>query len=57
MIQLAIVLAIIAAIIDYFFKIAEPWRKLVWIGVVVLLVWGIVTLLVPGLFPLHLGSW
>lgn len=53
MIVSAIVLAIIAAVIDYYWGIKEPWRKIVWIGIVVLLVFGIVLLLVPGLFPIR----
>ncbi len=57
MIVTAIVLGIIAAIIDHFFGIAEPWRKIVYIGVVVLLVLGIVLLLFPGLLPLRLGAY
>lgn len=57
MIELAIVLAIVAALIDYFFGIKDPWRKIIYIGIVVLLVVGIVVLLVPGLFPLRLGRW
>lgn len=55
MIVTAIVLGIIAAIIDHFFGIAEPWRKIVYIGVIILLIFGIVLLLVPGLVPLRLG--
>jgi hypothetical protein len=50
MIVTAIVLAIIAALCDYFFGIPEPWRKIVWVGIVILLVIGVVLLLVPGLF-------
>jgi cation transporter-like permease len=57
MIVTAIVLGIIAAIIDHFFGIAEPWRKIVYIGVIVLLVLGIVLLLVPGILPLRLGAY
>jgi Na+/melibiose symporter-like transporter len=50
MIVTAIVLAIIAALCDYFFGIPEPWRKIVWVGIVILLILGVVLLLVPG-FP------
>jgi cation transporter-like permease len=53
MIVTAIVLAVIAALVDYFFGIKEPWRKIIYIGIVVLLIFGIVLLLVPGLFPLR----
>ena len=55
MIVTAIVLGIIAAVIDHFFGIAEPWRKIVYFGVVILLVIGVVLLFVPGLLPLRLG--
>lgn len=57
MIVTAIVLAIAAALIDYFFGIPEPWRKIVYIGIVVLLIFGIVLLLVPGLVPLRIGPY
>lgn len=49
MLYTAIVLAIIAAVCDKFFGIGEPWRKVIWVGVVVLFIVGIVLLLVPGL--------
>jgi membrane protein YdbS with pleckstrin-like domain len=52
----AIILAIIAALVDYFFGIPEPWRKIIWVGIVILLIIGIVLLLVPGLFS-HLGRY
>jgi hypothetical protein len=55
MIVTAIVLAIIAALCDYFFGIAEPWRKVILVGIVVVLVVGIVMLFVPDLIPLHIG--
>lgn len=57
MIVTAIVLGIVAAVIDHFFGIQEPWRKIVYIGVIVLLVIGIVMLLVPGLIPIRLGTY
>lgn len=50
----AIVLAIIAAVIDHLWGIGEPWRKLVYAGVVVIFVVGLILLLVPGLLPLRL---
>ena len=46
----AIVLAIIAAVCDAFFGIKEPWRKVIYVGCVVIFVVGLVLLLVPGLF-------
>lgn len=49
----AIVLAIIAAICDHFFGIAEPWKKLIYVGCVIILVVGLVLLLVPGILPLR----
>lgn len=53
MIVTAIVLALIAAAIDYFIGIKEPWRKIVYIGIVVIFVVGLILLLVPGLVPLR----
>jgi hypothetical protein len=44
------VLAIVAALIDRFFGIKDPWRKIVYAGVVVLFIVGLLLLLVPGLF-------
>jgi len=55
MIVTAIVLAALAAVCDYFFGIAEPWRKIIWVGIVVLLVVGIVMLLVPGIVPVRVN--
>ena len=55
MIVTAVILAIIAAVIDHFFGIAEPWRKVVIAGIIVVFVVGIVLLLVPDLLPLHLN--
>lgn len=46
----AIVVALIAALFDHFFGINEPWRKFVFIGVVILFVIGLLQLL--GVFPL-----
>ena len=55
MIVTAIVLAIIAAVLEACgFAIAEPWRKIVWIGILVLLIVGIILLFVPGL-PVKVG--
>ena len=50
---LAIVLAIIAAVIDKFFGIAEPWRTIVYAGVVIVFIVGLVLLLIPGLLPVY----
>ncbi len=55
MIVTAIVLAALAAIADYFFGIKEPWRKVIFIGIVVLLVIGIIMLLVPGIVPVRIN--
>jgi predicted cobalt transporter CbtA len=54
MLVTAIVLALICAAIEYFVGIAEPWRKIVFAGVVVLFIIGLVQLLAPGIIPLHL---
>lgn len=53
MIVTAIVLAIIAAVIDFYWGIKDPWRNLIYAGIVVLLVFGIVILIVPGLLPIR----
>ena len=55
MIVTAIVLAIIAAVVDYFFGIKDPWRTIIYVGIIVLFLVGIILLLVPGLIPLRLG--
>ena len=49
----AIVLALIAAAIDYFIGIREPWRKIVYAGIIVIFIVGLVLLLIPGLIPLR----
>lgn len=46
----AIVLAIVAALVDAFVGIKEPWRKIIYAGVVVLFVIGLILFLVPGIF-------
>jgi hypothetical protein len=48
MIVTAIVLALIAAALDYFVGIPEPWRKLVFAGIVILFVVGLIYLVLPG---------
>lgn len=53
MIVYAVVLAIIVGVIDYFFGIKDPWRKIIYVGLVVLLVAGIILLIFPGLFPVR----
>lgn len=55
MIVTAIVLAAIAAACDYFFGIKEPWRKIIWVGIIILLVVGVVMLLVPGILPVRIN--
>lgn len=52
MLVTAIVLAIIVALLEHFFGIADPWRKIVIIGIAVLFVLGLIQLLIPGLLPL-----
>lgn len=56
MIVTAIVLAVIAAAVDYFIGIKEPWRKIIYIGIVILLVVGVIVLLFPGILPIRF-SW
>lgn len=56
MIVTAIVLAIIAAACDYYFGIKDPWRKIIFAGIVVLFVVGLILLLFPGFFS-SLGRW
>lgn len=46
----AIILAIIAAVVQALVGIAEPWRKIIFIGIVVLFIVGLLLLLLPG-FP------
>jgi hypothetical protein len=53
LIYIAIVLAILAALIDYFIGIAEPWRKVLIAGIVVLFILGLLMLLLPGVIPLR----
>ena len=48
MIVTAIVLAIIAAVIQMLVGIPEPWQKLIYIGIIILFVIGLVQLLAPG---------
>ena len=52
MLVTAIVLAIIVALLEHFFGIADPWRKIVIIGIAVLFVLGLIQLLIPGFLPL-----
>ncbi len=49
MIVTAIVLALLAALADHIWGIPEPWRKLVYAGIVILFIIGVLSLL--GLFP------
>lgn len=48
MIVTAVVLAIIAAIVQSIWGIPDPWQKVILAGIVVLFVVGLVVLLVPG---------
>lgn len=50
LIVVAIVLALIAALFDHLFGIKDPWRKIIYAGVVIIFVLGIVLLFFPGLF-------
>lgn len=53
MIVTAIILAVIAAAVDYFIGIKDPWRKIIYIGIVILLIIGLITFLLPGLLPIR----
>ncbi len=55
MIVTAIVLAALVAIADYFIGIKEPWRKVIYIGIIILLVVGVIMLLVPGIIPVRIN--
>jgi hypothetical protein len=55
MIVTAIILAALAAVCDHFFGIDEPWRKIIWAGIIVLLVVGIILLIFPGVLPVRVG--
>lgn len=44
----SIVLAIVAAVCDHLFGIAEPWKKLIYAGLCVMFIVGLILLLVPG---------
>lgn len=46
----AIALAIIAAVVDHFFGIKDPWRMLIYAGIVILFIVALILLLIPGLF-------
>jgi hypothetical protein len=52
MIVTAIVLALIAAALDHFIGIAEPWRKIIYAGIIVVFVVGLILLLFPGMIPI-----
>lgn len=54
MIVTAVVLALIAAAIDHFVGIAEPWRKVVFAGIVVVFIIGLIQLLAPGIIPVSI---
>lgn len=58
MIVTAVVLAIIAAVCDKVWGIPAPWRTIIYAGVVVLFIVGLILLLAPGLFSgLGLGRY
>lgn len=46
----SIVLAIVAAIFDAVFGIKEPWRKIIYFGILILFALGLLFFLVPGIF-------
>jgi hypothetical protein len=47
MLVTAILLAFIAAIVDYFWGIKEPWRKIIFAGIVILFVLGLIMIFIP----------
>lgn len=52
MLVTAIVLAIIVALLDNFLgPIKEPWRKIIWAGIIVLFIIGLIQIFLPGVFP------
>lgn len=56
MLTAAIVLAIVAALIEWFIGgIRDPWRKIVIAGVVILFVLGLIALIFPGVLPIRVG--
>ncbi len=57
MIVTSIVLALVAAIIEHFWGLARPWRDIVFAGILLLFICGVVMLLFPGFVPLNLGKW
>lgn len=57
MIVTAIVLGIVAAVIDHFFGIKEPWRTIIYAGVIILMVVGVIMLIFPGVIPLRIGTY
>ena len=53
LIYVAIALAIIAAVVDYFVGIREPWRKVIIAGIVVVFILGLLLVLLPGVIPVR----
>lgn len=51
MIYTAIVLAILAAVVDYFVGIKEPWRKIIYFGILILFATGVLQILLLGPRP------
>ena len=44
LIVMSVVLSVLAALIDHFFGIGEPWRKMIYAGIVIVFVLGVVLL-------------
>jgi hypothetical protein len=53
MLVYAVALALIAAVVEHFFGLGDPWKKIIVVGVVILLVLGILLLIFPGLLPIR----
>lgn len=45
----SIIIAIIAAIVDATLGIKEPWKKLIYVGVLVVFIVGLILFLFPGI--------
>jgi len=45
LIVLSVVLSVLAALVDHFFGINEPWRKMIYAGIVIVFILGVVFLL------------
>ncbi len=51
---ISVVLAVVCAIVDHLFGIGDPWKKIIYAGVCVLFVIGLILLLVPGVLDYRL---